>query len=114
MALSNLPNTPGQDNSLSDYSIPTDLYDVVYGWFGGKGFSATSCNLLAGVLISVVIDNGGTRTDVLNTMYEFEKTDYAELTDLVAYLINNARVPTSFVGNVVQAGSSRLYNRLVL
>jgi hypothetical protein len=114
MTVSNLPNTPGYNASLSGYDIPSDLYDAVYGWFGSKGFSETASTLMTGALISVIIDNDGTRNDVMKTIENFEGVDYAELTDLVAYLLNNTRVPTSFVGNVVLAGASKLYNRLIL
>jgi len=116
MPFSNLPNTPNQSTSLVNYDVPSDLYDAVVGWFNGNGFSITSSNLLAGVLITTVIDNNGTPQDVLNTLQTYQNINpnAAQLSDLVAYLLNSSRVPTSYLGNVDIIGSSKLYNRLVL
>ena len=114
--ISNLPNTPNQNTSLSDYIIPADLSDVVTGWFNAKGFSATASSLFSDVLIATVIDSGGSKNDVLTalTPYQNLNPNTAELSQLISFLLNSARIPTSFMGTAVQQTSSRIYNRLVL
>lgn len=112
--LSNLPDTPDRDTGLFTYEVPADLYDVVEGWFGGKGFSKTSASLLAGVLIASIIDNGGTQVEVLDILKKYNRVDSIELNELVAYLLNQARVSTSYVGYETTGSSNRLFNRLVL
>lgn len=112
--LSNLPDVPDSNISLVTYDVPSDLYNVVSGWFGGKGFSKTSASLLASVLIASVIDAGGTQIEVLDILKKYDKVDSVELNDLISYLLNNSRVSTSYVGYETITGSGRLFNRLVL
>lgn len=112
--ISNLPTTPDRKVSLYNYDVPADLYDVVDGWFGGKGFSKNSASLLAGVLIASIIDAGGTQIEVLDILKKYDKVDSIELNDLISYLLNNSRVSTSYVGYETTGSSNRLFNRLVL
>lgn len=114
--ISNLPDTPNQNTSLSDYVIPSNLADVVTGWFNSKGFSVSASQLFANVLIVTVINNGGSQNDVLAalTPYQNLNPNTADLSKLAAYLLNSSRIPTSFLGNTIQPSPSRIYNRLVI
>lgn len=109
---SNLTDVPNQDQSLQDYSVPADLFDVIKGWFQGNGFTEAAAQVMATSLIAATIDSGGSRVDVLDTLRLYENS--ADLNELTTFLLNRDRVPTSFAGFELPSPTNKVYRRLVI
>jgi hypothetical protein len=109
---SNLNDLPNQESSLRDYSIPADLFDVIKGWFERKGFTTVAAQVMATSLIAATIDNNGNRMDVMETLKTYEGS--ADLNEFTTYLLNRARVPTSFAGYELASPTNKIYRRLII
>lgn len=109
---SNLNELPNQDLALSNYSVPADLFDVVKGWFEGNGFTSAAAQVMAASLIASTIDNSGSRDDLLDVLKRYENS--ADLNELTTFLLNRARVPTSFAGYELPTPTNKVYRRLVI
>jgi len=114
MVLTNINGVPYQSTNAQSYSVPSDLFDVVLGWFQRNGFTGESAKTMSLALITSTIDGGGTRIDILNTLKKFENTSTPELTQTMAYLMNLARVPTSYAGFETTSAKNQIYGRLVI
>ena len=114
MLISNIDKSTTDSNNLRGYSIPGDLYDVVRGWFQSKNFTISAADLMAKALIAAVIDNSGTRDDVLDTLKAYNSSTTAEMQELTAYLLNTNRLHTSFTGYETATTTNRVYSRLVI
>lgn len=114
MPISNINKSTTDSNNLRGYSIPGDLYDVVKGWFQGKNFTISAADLMAKALISAVIDNNGSRIDVLDTLKAYNSSTAAEMQELTAYLLNSNRLRTSFTGYETAVATNKVYARLVV
>lgn len=112
MSHSNLNEDINQEQSMRDYSIPADLFDVIKGWFEGNGFTTEAAQVMAASLITATIDSGGSRVDVLNTLKLYENS--ADLNELTTYLLNRSRIPTSFAGYELSRPANKVYRRLVI
>lgn len=109
---SNLNDLPNDKTALSNYSVPADLFDVVKGWFEGNGFTAVSAQVMAASLIASTIDNNGSRNDLLDVLRRYENS--ADINELTTFLLNRARVPTSFAGYELPSPTNKVYRRLVI
>lgn len=114
MLISNIDKSTTDSNNLRGYSIPGDLYDVVKGWFQSKNFTMSAADTMAKALISAVIDNNGSRNDVLDTLKTYNSATVAEMQELTSYLLNTNRLRTSFTGYESATATNRVYARLVI
>jgi hypothetical protein len=114
MQVTNINGSPNQNTSLRNYAIPGDVYDVTRVWFERRGFSKSAAELLSGALISTTIDNEGSKIDVLEILKIYQDSTDAEMQQLTAYLLNIARVPTSYIGYEAPMASNQVFARLVI
>ena len=90
------------------------MFNIVKVWFENKNFTPSAADLLATALIKTVIDNNGTQADLMSILKTYQSNGAAQMTQFTAFLMNNSRIPTSFVGYESPQPSNRVYNRLVI
>lgn len=113
MALTNIENLD-LSTELADYSVPGEMFNIVRVWFENKNFTKSAADLLATALIKTVIDNNGTQADLMDILKTYQSTGAAQMTQFTAFLLNNSRLPTSFVGYESPQPANKVFNRLII